>query len=400
MQYAAAPPQDSFDVIIVGGGIMGAATAWFLVSNPDFDGSVLVVERDPSYAFSSTAHTNSCMRQQFSQPVNVEVSRFAADYVRNFRSYMQSDPDVPDLHMHPFGYMYLATTPQGEAALRDAQAMQRGFGAGTELLTPAQLAARYPFYNLDGVRLGSHNPVDEGYFDGATMFDWWRRKARDRGVVFLHGTVTGLVRKGDRISHVELDGRALACGWVVNASGPRAVQTARMAGLDLPVEPRKRYTYVFEAATPLDRDLPLTVDPSGVHVRSDGAGYMAGSPPRNDGPVAPDDFEADHALWEDKVWPALAHRIPGFEAIRLRQQWVGHYAYNTLDQNAILGPHPEVGNFLLINGFSGHGLQQAPAMGRGLAEWMLYGGYRELDLTAFAYDRIPENRPLRERAVI
>jgi glycine/D-amino acid oxidase-like deaminating enzyme len=166
------------------------------------------------------------------------------------------------------------------------------------------------------------------------------------------------------------------------------------------VEPRKRYTYVFEAARPLGRDLPLTVDPSGVHVRSDGKMYMAGCPPRQDGPVAADDFVADHDLWQDVVWPTIAARIPQFDALRLRQFWVGHYAYNTVDQNALLGPHPEIGNFLLINGFSGHGLQQAPAMGRGLAEWITSGRFETLDLSPFAYGRIVAGQPLLERAVI
>lgn len=395
------PSRTSYDVVIVGGAMMGTAVAWFLADHPGFDGTVLVVERDPSYEQSSTAHTNSCLRQQFTQSINVQVSQFGLEYVRGFRHFMGDDPDVPHLHFHPFGYMYLASSDAGAQTLRDAQAMQAGLGAKTRLLSPGQLAADYPFYDLDGIVLGSHNPVDEGYFDGATMFDWWRRKARAAGVEYVQGEVTGLTRTGGRIDAVHLrDGTRVACAQVVNAAGPRAAQVAAMAGLDLPVEPRKRYTFVFEAARPLEQDLPLTVDPSGVHVRADGAMYMAGCAPREDGPVAPDDFIADHDLWEEAVWPIIAARIPQFDALRLRQSWVGHYAYNTVDQNALLGPHPEVDNFLLINGFSGHGFQQAPAMGRGLAEWIACARYETLDLAPFGYDRIPARRPLLERAVI
>lgn len=395
------PQQASYDVVIIGGAMMGASVAWFLSAHPGFDGSVLVIERDPTYEFSSTAHTNSCLRQQFSQPINVQVSQFAARYVRGFRGFMGDDPDVPDLHFHDFGYLYLAGTDAGAQALRAAQVMQVAQGAATRLLSPEEMAKAYPFYDLSGIVLGSLGTADEGYFDGATMFDWWRRKARRAGVEYMRGEVTAMDVIAGRINAVFLaDGTRITCGSVVNAAGPRAAQVAEMAGLSLPVEPRKRYTFVFEAARPVAGDLPLTVDPSGMHVRTDGAWYMAGHPPRVDDPVAPDDFQADHDLWQDIVWPAIANRIPQFDALKLRQFWVGHYAYNTLDQNAIIGPHPELANFLLINGFSGHGFQQAPAMGRGLAEWTASGRYETLDLTPFAYDRIPAGRPLREQAII
>ena len=379
---------------------MGTAVAWFLADHPGFEGSVLVIERDPSYELSSTAHTNSCLRQQFSQPANVRVSQFGLEYVRNFRRFMGGDPSIASLHFHPFGYMYLASSKTGARTLREAQAMQVGLGAKTRLLDRRQLAREFPFYDLKGIVLGSHN-TDEGYFDGITMFDCWRRKARAAGVEYVRGEVTGITRSGPRIDAVHLqNGTKIACGQVVNASGPRAAGVAAMAGLDLPVEPRKRYTFVFEAARPLEQDLPLTVDPSGVHVRTDGSMYMAGCPAREDGPVAADDFVADHDLWQEVVWPAIAARIPQFDALKLRRSWVGHYAYNTLDQNAILGPHPDADNFLMINGFSGHGLQQAPAMGRGLAEWITLGCYETLDLSPFSYDRIQAGQPLLEQAVI
>lgn len=395
------PGRTSYDVVIVGGAMMGTAVAWFLADHPGFDGTVLVVERDPSYQFSSTAHTNSCLRQQFTQAINVQVSQFGLQYVRNFRRHMGDDPDVPALHFHPFGYMYLARTGAGEQILRNAQRMQAGLGAQTRLLSPGQLADEFPYLDLTDITLGSHNGVDEGYFDGATMFDWWRRKARAAGVEYVQGEVAGLTFSGGRIDAVQLRGGArIACGQVVNAAGPRAAAVAAMAGLDLPVEPRKRYTFVFEAARPLDQDLPLTVDPSGVHVRTDGAMYMAGCAPRDDGSVAADDFVADHDLWEGFVWPTIAARIPQFDALRLRRSWVGHYAYNTVDQNAIVGAHPDMVNFLLINEFSGHGFQQAPALGRGLAEWITAGRYETLDLSPFAHGRMAAGNLLLERAVI
>ena len=173
-----------------------------------------------------------------------------------------------------------------------------------------------------------------------------------------------------------------------------------MAGLDIPVEPRKRYTFIFDAEQPLDRDLPLTIDPTGVHMRTDGQYYLAGCPPDVDVPVDYDDFVEDHNIWQDKVWPIIATRIPQFEAIKLINSWAGHYAYNTLDQNAILGPHNEVKNFLFVNGFSGHGFQQSPAMGRGMSELIVHGEFRSLDLSPFGYERIANGQPFVEKAVI
>ena len=269
--------QDSYDVVIVGGAMIGASVAWHLISDQGFEGRVLVVERDPSYRACSTAHTNSCIRMQFSTPLNVKVSQYGVDYIKNFRVRM-GDERVPEIHMHAFGYMYLAGDEAAAEALRVNQAMQAGLGAATRLLTPDQIAVEYPFYDLDGIVLGSHNPVDEGYFDGTTMFDWWRRLARERGVEFLHDEVVGMRRDGGRVVAVQLaSGGEVACGTVVNAAGPRAGRVATMAGLELPVEPRKRYTWVVEAARPLGQDLPLTIDPSGVHMRTDGRYYMIGA---------------------------------------------------------------------------------------------------------------------------
>lgn len=388
------------DVVIVGGAMIGSAIAWWLARDADFDGRIVVVERDPSYALASTTHTNSCIRQQFGSEINVRISQFGVAFIRAFRDWM-ADDEAPEIALHAFGYLYLAGTEEAADALREAQALQARLGAGTRLLRPDEIAAEYPFYALDDVVLGSHGTRDEGYFDGATVFDWFRRKARALGAAYLTGEVAGLDMADGRVTGVRLaDGRRIAAGTVVNAAGPRAAQVARMAGLDLPVEPRKRYSFVFDAAEPLDRPLPLTIDPSGVHVRSEGRYYLAGCPPDDDRAVAPDDFAEDHALWEEKVWPALAARIPAFERIKPMQSWVGHYAYNTLDRNAILGPHPAVANLVFANGFSGHGLQQAPAVGRGIAELIVHGHYRALDLSPLGTGRIVENRPLLERAVI
>ena len=387
-------------MVIVGGAIMGSSVAWFLSANPDFDGTILVVERDPSYENSSTARTNSCMRQQFSREVNVRISQFGAEFVRDFRDWM-GHPEAPEVPVNHFGYMYLASDEAAAAVLEANQGVQAALGAGTRIMAAGEIAAEYPFYNVDDIVCGSHNLVGEGWFDSGTLFDWWRRLARHNGVEYLAGEVVGIARSGDKVTGVELaSGGRVGCGALVNATGPRAAATAAMAGLKLPVEPRKRFTWIFDAAEPLERDLPLTIDPTGVHVRTDGSAYLAGCPPDVDPPVDHDDFDMDHELWESKVWPALAHRIPAFERIRVTSRWAGHYAYNRLDHNAVVGPHTEVSNFLFVNGFSGHGMQQSPAMGRAVSELLAYGEYRTLDLSELGYERIARNEPFVETAII
>ena len=397
------PKQIKYDVVIMGGAIMGSSTAWFLTNNADFNGSILVVERDPSYEFCSTAHTNSCIRQQFSAPLNVQISQFAADFIKNLRDNI-GDDRVPDQAIQNYGYMYLSDNDTLAKTLRANQTIQLAEGAETELLGPDEIKARYPFYNVDDIVLGSINTKDEGYWDGGTVFDWWRRSARDRGAEYIANEVVAITKNADgtQVDSVTLaSGDVISCGQLVNATGPRAAKTAQMAGLDLPVEPRKRFTWIFSAEQPLDQELPLTIDPSGVHFRQDGPKtYLAGCPADPDPAVAFDDFAMDFNRWESHVWPIIATRIPQFEAIKVVTEWAGHYAFNTFDQNAIIGPHTTVKNFIFLNGFSGHGLQQSPAMGRATAEWLTYGEYRSLDLSPFKYERFPENRPIIEKAVI
>jgi glycine/D-amino acid oxidase-like deaminating enzyme len=361
-----------------------------------------VIERDPTYEFASTTHTNSCIRQQFTAEINVKISQFGVEFIKNFKDYMD-DPEAPEIALHSYGYMYMAGDNATAAGLKAAQQIQAKNGAGTRHMTPDQIAAEYPFYNLDGVVAANHNPLKEGYFDGATIFDWWKRKGRAQGAEYIHNEAVAMTLNatGSAVESVTLaTGETIACGQVVNASGPRGVLTARMAGIDIPVEPRKRHTWIFDAERPLDIALPLTIDPGGLHVRSDGRYYLCGFPPEPDVATDYTDFAEDHAMWEETVWPAIAFRIPQFEAIKVINSWVGHYAYNTLDHNAIVGPHSRIRNFLFVNGFSGHGLQQSPAIGRGLAEWIIYGEFRSIDLSDFGYGRIERNEPFVEGAVI
>ena len=399
--FQAEPKHGAYDVVIIGGAIMGSSTAWWL-KRLGFAGRVLVIERDPTYEKAATTLSFSCIRQQFSTELNIRISQFGADFVQSLRQQMGGDDRVPELKIQNFGYLYLADNGDFASVLRANQAVQAAAGAGTRLLTPEEIRAEFPFMETDDLVLASLNTRDEGYFDGSTVFDWFRRKAREAGVEYVADEVVGLDISPSQVTGVRLkSGRRVGCGTVVNASGTRGAKVASMAGIAIPIEPRKRFNWVIQAATPLDRPLPLVIDPTGVFAREVGGGtYMAGGHADIDPAVDFDDFSMDQDLWLEKIWPALATRIPAFEAVKVISEWAGQYDYNCLDQNAITGPHPTISNFVFLNGFSGHGLQQSPAMGRATAEWILHGGYRTLDMSEFHYARIAEGRALVEGAII
>ena len=396
------------DVVVVGGAAVGAAVAWALTADPDFGGSVLVVERDPTYAACSTARSAASLRTQFSDPVNIALSTASRDVIRAFPELMATDAPGPDLGFREGGYLFLAATEAQEQGLRAAHAVQIGAGADVALLTPDEVARAFPHLNTGDLRLASYGRSGEGWFDNMGLLGGLRAKAISQGATFVRDEVTGLDMEGGRVTAARLaSGTTVPCGWLVNAAGPRAALVAQMAGLALPVEPRRRTLFVFDCQTSPEGTarvnggrLPLMIDTTGVHVRPEGRYFLTGGVPSDDRAVAPDDMEPALHEFEDQVWPALAARSPAFEAIKVVRAWAGHYAMNTLDRNAVIGPHPDIPNFVFANGFSGHGLQQSPAVGRAVAEWIAHGRFRSIDVTPLGYDRIAANRPAIETAII
>ncbi|MGH7082021.1 MAG: NAD(P)/FAD-dependent oxidoreductase, partial [Acetobacteraceae bacterium] len=361
--------KDSYDVVIVGGAATGSATACFLALNPDFTGSVLVIERDWSYAKSATALSLSSIRHQFSTPINVQLSQFGTAFIRDCGACLAVDGNRPEISFHENGYLYLAADAAQRCVLEANHATERACGAAISLLAPAEMARRFPWLNIEGLVLGSYGEQGEGWFDGFSLMQGFRRKARSLGVTYLEDEVVGIRRDRDRIESVlTRGGLRVASGIVVNTSGTSGRNVAAMAGLELPVEPRRRSIFVTACRTPLAGAVPLTIDPTGVFFRPEGSFYLMGTSPKPDPMVDPKDFAPRYDEFENEVWPVLAERVPAFAALKLIRAWAGHYDYCTLDHNVVLGPHPEVGNFLFANGFSGHGLQHSPAIGRGLSE--------------------------------
>jgi FAD-dependent oxidoreductase domain-containing protein 1 len=379
------------DVVVIGGGAIGGAVASAVLEDPAFHGRVIVIERDPTFRRASSALSAASIRQQFSTPENIRMSQYSFGWLR----------DRVDVALHEAGYLYLATA-SGAGALEDNVAIQRSEGADVILLTPDELVARFPWLAVEGIALASLGLSGEGWFDGYALVRALRGRARDQGADLLTGEVVGIELAGRRVAAVALaNGRSIPCETVVDAAGPWARGVAAMAGVDLPVEARRRSVFVFDAGPGAPSgERPLVIDTSGAWFRPEGGSFIAGIAPAPDEDLPDLPLEVDRGQFEARLWPALAARVPAFDAIRLTNAWAGYYEVNTFDHNAIIGPHPEIENLLFANGFSGHGIQQAPAVGRALAELIVHGRYVTLDLSIFGFERIAAGRPVIERNVI
>ncbi|MFT3688569.1 NAD(P)/FAD-dependent oxidoreductase [Paenirhodobacter sp.] len=400
--------KNSYDVVIIGGAATGSAITYFLAANPDFDGSVLLVERDLSFARAATSLSASAIRSQFSTPINVQISRFSHRFMMNFAETMQVDGQAPQLNFLPGGYLFLATIPDQAEILRQNHAVQIAHGADVVLWSADELAKAFPHLNVADIELASYGRSGEGWFDNTALMNGFRNKARSLGVDLIQDEVTAVHRDGNRVTGLRLaSGRRISAGAVVNAAGCGAPAIARMAGIETPIEIRKRTVFVFDCAKSPegtarinDGRLPLMVEPCGVYCRPEGHFFLASTTPDPDPEVAPGDFDPRYDEFEELVWPALAERSRHFEAIKVVNQWAGHFDLNALDHNPVIGPHPEIAGFHFACGFSGHGLMQSPAIGRALSEMLVYGEFRTLDLSPLAYTRILNDTPFHERVLL
>jgi glycine/D-amino acid oxidase-like deaminating enzyme len=391
---------ESADVVIVGGGIVGSAVAYFLSSDGAFQGRrIVVIERDTSYVEASTARSAGGLRQQFSTPENIAMSQFTLSLVRQIKTVFGPEADVG---FREQGYLIMAAGAD-RPLLAENVALQQSHGADVVLIEAPKLARQFPWMAMEGVAAAGFGRSGEGWFDPPSLAALFRNAAKARGVAVLHDGVTGIDVRGRVEAILLASGARIACGALVNAAGPWAGELAALAGVPLPVEPRKRYVYVIDCreAPEALRRAPLTVDPSGVWFRPEGLFFLCGKSPDEGAEPPPTDLDLiDHAFFDREVWPQLAQRVPAFESVKVVNAWAGYYDYNTLDQNAVIGPHPQLGNLYFANGFSGHGAQQGAAAGRALAELIVHGAFRTIDLARLGYGRIAEGRPFLERNVI
>ena len=386
----------NYDVIVIGGGLHGCSTAYHLIRRePGL--RIAVVERDPAYEHAASIRSTAGVRVMFSQEENVRMSQYGGEFYRGYEETMAVDGEPATVSFRRQGYLFIATSDRAAADMRENHALQAHLGCHVDLLDARGLAARFPSLRTDDVVCATHSPND-GWIDSHAALMGLRRKMRALGVVYVEGSVAGLNAASGLVRSVVLEsGEVLEGGWVVNNTGAWAHEICAMIGLDIPIRPMPRTTHYFECRAEIE-PMPLTVDAGVISFRPEGAGFIAGmSDYERAGGF---DWEPDLEAFEGTAWPRLAHRLPAFEAVRLRNAWACHYAYNTFDGNMVIGAWPGAPeNFLIAAGFSGHGLQHAPAAGRALSELILDGGFATIDLDRFHCRRVPENRREPERGV-
>ena len=385
-----------FDVVIIGGGIVGSSTAYYLRKN-GYQGSIAIIEKDSSFKQSCTALSWGGIRRQFSTPENIRLSEFGLKLVRNLKTELGADADIGFKEQ---GYLVMASDA-GIAVLEENAKLQQSLGADTVLMEPKELSARFPYMNFDGIAAASFGRSGEGWFDPYQFMNLIRKAAIAKDVSLVNSEVMAIGAQ-ERVSSVTLaSGETLSAGAIVNAAGTSAGAVAAMIGFDLPVSAAKRYVYVVDcpAAPETLRKGPLTFDINGIYFRPEGRNFLWGFTPDESEEPREKDWEMDFSWFEEKIWPLAAERVPAFEAVKLVGNWVGHYDYNWFDQNGIIGRHPTVENFYFGNGFSGHGIQQGPATGNAIAELICFGNYRTIDVSALGVERIAANKPLFEKNI-
>ena len=384
------------DIIIIGGGLHGCSTAYHLLKRePGL--SVTVIERDPTYERAASARSHAGVRVLFSQDENLRMSQYGHEFYGNFAELCAVDDEPAHLDFWRQGYLFIANTPEQATEMEANFAFQQSRGLDTQLLDGNGLKAVFPVLNTEDIICANYSPND-GFLDPYGALTGLRRKARAMGAKFVQGDVTGLETAGGLVRAVLLaDGTRLPADTVVNNAGAWAHEICAMLGFDIPVRPLHRTTFYFEPETPQPK-LPQTLDGQPAAFRQQGEGFLTGLTQFE---IAGDFiWEPKHGLFEDTIWPRIAHRNPAFETIKLKNAWACHYAYNSFDGNMLIGNWPgQPENFLMATGFSGHGLQHAPAAGRAMAELILDGRFQTIDLDRFHARRVAEGRPEPERGV-
>ena len=386
----------TYDVIVVGGGIMGCSIAYYLMGADD-KLKLTVVEMDPTYTRASSTLSMANIRIQFSLKENIQISQYAFDVLERFEDDMVVDDEKPNISYRREGNLFLVDD-NGRSVAEEALALQKDLGCQVEWWSPEQIREHYPLYQPTGLLGGTFGPQD-GHLDAYSVLMGYKAKARSLGAEFIKDKVIEIITEGGRVSGVRLaSGGRLAGKFVVNCAGAWAAKVAQTAGVNLPVEPTKRQIFTLDTAVKPEGPLPLTILPSGLYFRTETGDLILLGKSMDDDPVG-FDFTWDRKRFEDILWPELAEFVPAFDTLKLMRGWAGLYAVNTLDENAILGEWPEIKGLLLANGFSGHGLQQAPAVGRYMSE-LITGRTPTLDLSIFGPERILENKPLSEGGIV
>lgn len=384
------------DVCIIGGGAMGAAAAYYLkLSSPSLD--VTVIERDPTYTLASTPRASGGFRRLFSLPENIELSKYSISFIDKISESLSIDGSAVDIGLKKNGYLFIVP-PESRDLLKRNYDTEIRLGCNIEWLEVDALKAKFPSINVSDLGAAAFSP-DDGWLDPHSFLMAFRKKAQSLGAVFLSDNVIDMTRDGSKVTSAKLkSGEVVYSDHYVNAAGAWAKQICEMLGFYVPIEPLRRFEHYFECQEPIE-PLPYLKDMDRLAFRPEGPGYSGGVPtlkePRGF------NFEEDHHYFDNVVWPALAHRFPQFEATKCKATLPGLYDQNDFDGNAIIGPGADgLNNFHMLSGFSGHGLMHAPGCGRAISELILEGRFETIDLTRFTWQRLLDNKPLREEGII
>lgn len=381
--------RNSAEIVVIGAGIMGCAIAHALAERGQRD--IVVLERD-AIARGATADAAGGIRQQFSTATNIELARWS---VRVWEQY--EERFGVDINFRQQGYLFLLDSPEEEATFRRNLALQQSMGVPSRWVTPDEIHELNPYVLLDGVVGGTFCPED-GWADTYNSTIGFARTARDLGVEIIEGAeVTGIGVANGRVTGVVTSEGTIATPRVVIASGPQTRLVGRLAGVDLPVDPYRRMSFITEPFDRLPETLPMTIEFStGLYFHPESRGFLTGMGNREE----PSSFNKTvDENWMITNVENLIRRAPAFEEASIMRGWAGFYEV-TPDDNPLVGLVDEVEGLAVAAGFSGHGFMQGPAIGACMAELLLDGAASTVDITPFRPSRFREGQLNQEHNVI
>jgi FAD-dependent oxidoreductase domain-containing protein 1 len=396
------------EVVIIGGGAIGSATAGFL-RQTDAAPEVVVLEPDPAYTKAATTQASGGIRRLFTCPENVAMSKYTRTVIDRWQEFVTgtggaastaTEPQVPDLAWTQNGYLFIVGDKTAAARAAALPVALEAQGVPARWLTPAQIAEGFPLIRTDDVVGAVYSPTD-GWLDPAGFLNGLRQRARRLGATFVAERAVGFETVGRKVTSIWLEsGSRMTADTVINTAGCWAPELAARLDWRLPVEPMRRFAHY--AAPPASMSsLPFVKDAAHLAVRPEGAGLLAGVVDYAEPGGFNFSLHGATGFFHDRVWPALAHRFPALDRLRLKSSMSGLYDQNRFDGNMIIGRQPELlGNFYLACGFSGHGLMHAPAVGRALAELVLHGEYQTINLSRLGFQRVADGRPYREQGIV
>ncbi|WP_226618059.1 NAD(P)/FAD-dependent oxidoreductase [Cytobacillus firmus] len=382
------------DIIIIGGGVIGSSIAYNLL-NDGYTGKIVVFEKDGLYEFASTPRSAGGFRQLYTTVINMQLSKYSLQIYKDFSQNMSIDGEAAEIDFKQRGYLFLATD-QMMSRFEKHLKLQNQNGIHSQLVEGEGLLNIIPELNIDDIAGGLYCS-ESGYLDPYSVMLGYVKYAKKLGAEYIYDEVDSLITETGKVKGIKLaDGREYHAPVVVNCAGAWASILGDKAGLPLPVVPLPRQIFQFDIKEPLKNYLPLTMDPTGVYFRHEGEKFISGYAEEIEPGI---NFKWRRSAFEEHIWPVLANRIKNFEHAKIERGWSGLYDFNTEDHNAILGEYPTMKGYYVAFGFSGHGMQQAPAVGKCLSELIRTGNYETLDLSPLRVERFAEKDLIIEDAI-